>query len=1027
MKGSEAKMIGFMEGADKRFVIPVYQRKYDWKYDNCRQLYEDLKKIVLNERNSHFFGSIVSTVVPNGSKIEYHIIDGQQRLTTITLLLLAIRNLIAQGKVSTPDVKLDEQINQRFLVSPWASQDDRIKLRPVKSDRDALVKLFGDEEDYNRSSNLTINYQFFYEMVAKEEISVADLYSAIGKLEIISITLDQEDNAQLIFESLNSTGLALTEGDKIRNYVLMGLPAQNQTEYYDTYWAKIEKCTANDVSGFVRDYLSIKQQVTPTVSNVYQSFKSYSESAGLPVDVLLTDLLRYARFFKKLLTCKSGLTEQKLDDSRCPAPLTATQCKSGLTEQKLNDCLYRLRRLEIVVTRPFLMEVLRLHQDGKVTNDDVLKIFLITENYLFRRNICEVPTNALNKIFLNLNKEIIRYDNTADNYVAKFIYALLSKKESGRFPDDEEFASALAEKQVYQMRGKYKVYLFERFENYGTIETKDVYTHLDNNTYTIEHIMPQHLTPAWTESLGANAAEIHETWLHRLANLTLTGYNPNLSNNTFVEKRDAKDGGYRVSGLKMNQKIATKSTWGLAELKERNEEMIKLAMEIWACPETTFIPAEKEFDSCTLDDENYDLTGRDIAKYSYLNTEQPVTSWTDMFEHILKFLHQKDKSVLTSLVFGSKNNTELATYVSSDETFLRSALKIDDNVYVEKNTSTAMKISILRRIFALYEADPMDLVFFLKDTESKKTSDVNRYEIRKRYWEYALPIIQARHVYRGTYSNCTPTTSNTESGFFGISGFAVNCIANYDKARIDFYLGSSDIKKNKDAFDLLYSHKDDIEEELGIVLDWDRADSYKASWMCYSLNDVSITNEADWPRMAKFHAEWSDKICGVMLSYLQGGNDMRLQNIAGIFREWAMARAEAHLNLAKCNRTYTRFTTPGMSAILPDLLNAPSDWNTDNHYFYEIINRNGKEAYIQFAISSKNITDEFRAICDKINEFYPEKIGKEEWRWRTPFKTSNINIPEDLSKDIIVARLDSSMDEILAFEADLTEKLTGNN
>ena len=154
---------------------------------------------------------------------------------------------------------------------------------------------------------------------------------------------------------------------------------------------------------------------------------------------------------------------------------------------------------------------------------------------------------------------------------------------------------------------------------------------------------------------------------------------------------------------------------------------------------------------------------------------------------------------------------------------------------------------------------------------------------------------------------------------------------------------------------------------------------------------------------------------------------MHLQNIAGIFREWAMARAEAHLNLAKCNRTYTRFTTPGMSAILPDLLNAPSDWNTDNHYFYEIINRNGKEAYIQFAISSKNITDEFRAICDKINEFYPEKIGKEEWRWRTPFKTSNINIPEDLSKDIIVARLDSSMDEILAFEADLTEKLTGNN
>ncbi len=360
--------------------------------------------------------------------------------------------------------------------------------------------------------------------------------------------------------------------------------------------------------------------------------------------------------------------------------------------------------------------------------------------------------------------------------------------------------------------------------------------------------------------------------------------------------------------------------------------------------------------------------------------------------------------------------------MSNNETALRSALKNDD-VFVEKNTSTAMKIPILRRIFALYEAEPMDLVFYLKDSESKKTSDANRYEIIRRYWEYALPIIQAQHVHRGTYSNCTPTTSNTESGFFGISGFNISCIANYDNARIGFYLGSSETKKNKEAFDLLYSYKDDIEEEFGIALDWGRADFYKASWMCYSLNGVSITNEADWPRMAKFHAEWSDKICGAVLPSLQSSNSMRLQNIAGVFREWAMAHVGANLNLAKCNRTYTRLTTPGMTAILPDLHDAPSGGNTDNHYFYEIINRNGKEVYIQFAISSKNITDEFRAICDKINEFYPTKVGKEEWLWRIPFETSNIGIPDDLSKDTLFTSLDSCMDEILVFEADLAEKL----
>lgn len=734
---------------------------------------------------------------------------------------------------------------------------------------------------------------------------------------------------------------------------------------------------------------------------MYRAFKNYAEAARLPVDVLLTDLLRYARFFEKLLTCKSGLDEQKLD-----------------------DCLYRMKRLDIVVTRPFLMEVLRLNQDGKLTTDEALQIFLITENYLFRRNICEVPTNALNKIFLNLNKEILRYDNTADDYVQKFIYALLSKKESGRFPDDDEFTAALATKQVYQMRGKYKAYLFERFENYGTIETKDVYTHLDKNTYTIEHIMPQHLTPAWTEALGANAGEIHDTWLHRLANLTLTGYNPNLSNKSFQEKRDAEEGGYKASGLKMNQKIATKDSWGLPELEERSEEMLALAMKIWAYPETSFVPAEKEFDSCTLDDEDVDLTGRDIAKYSYLNVEQPVSSWADMFEHVVKFLHQKDKSVLAGLAYGS-NSVDLGGYVNSTEEGLRSALKIDDNIFMERNTSTALKTSVLRRLFVLYEADPMDLVFYLKDMESEKVAEASRLELRKKYWTYALPIIQRQHAHRGTFSNCNPGTSNTMSGYFGISGFNISCIANYDSARIDFYMGKGDTAQNKAAFDILFAHKEEIESELGVSMTWERADEYKASWLCYHLNDVGITNEADWPRMAKFHAEWSDKICNAVLPYLVDEDDksIRLNDIAGILREWAYANPVVNVNLAKCNRTYTRFTTEAMSEILPDLEGASSGWNTDSHYFYEIINRTGKSLYIQFAISAKNATEEFLAICDRINEHYPAKFDKEDWQWRTPFKTSSIKVDDELSREAISESLEKCLQEIQAFEADLKQKL----
>ncbi len=846
MKGSETRMLGFMEGADKRFIIPVYQRKYDWKQANCRQLYDDLKKIVFNGRRSHFFGSIVSSIVPNGSKMEYHIIDGQQRITTVSLLLLAISNLLKNKRITSIKDKLDEQICVRFLKDNWANEEDQIKLRPVKSDRGALIRLFGTEEDFDPSSNLTLNYRFFCEQLLKEEIPVEELYDAIGKLEIISITLDQDDNAQLIFESLNSTGLALAEGDKIRNYILMGQSYQEQSRLYNEYWVKIERCTQNEVSSFLRDYLSIKQQITPKIENVYHEFKNYAEGKEIPMEALLKDLLLYARIFEKLLICKSGLGNKKLD-----------------------DCLYRMMRLEIVVMRPFMMEVLRLGQEGKLHVTEILQVFLIVENYLFRRNICDVPTNALNKIFLNLHKEIVRYDNTLNHYADKFVYALLAKRESGRFPDDAEFATALSTKQVYQMRGKYKAYLFERLENFGTVETKDVYTHLDNNVYTIEHIMPQHLSPAWMQELGTNAKEIHDTWLHRLANLTLTGYNPNLSNKTFAEKRDAEEGGYKASGLKMNQKIATQEQWGLPELEQRNRELMEQAKKIWAFPQTSFAPAEKEFDTYSLDDDDVDLTGRKIEKYSYQNMEQPVSSWTDMFEHVVSLLHQRDKSVLSNLAYCTGTETDLGNYVSHSKNGLRSAMKIDEHIFVEANTSTAMKLNMLRKLFTLYDAEPMNLVFFLKNVQPGKAADAQRYDLRKRYWTYALPIIQQQNGITGAFDRRNPVTTNALNGYFGIGGVWISCIANYDGAEVNFAIAKDNAAQNKTLFDVLYSHKQEIEERLGVHLEWERSDGTKASWMCCRLGGVSIKNEADWPCMAKFHAVWSEKISDVLLRYLQ--------------------------------------------------------------------------------------------------------------------------------------------------------------
>ena len=555
------------------------------------------------------------------------------------------------------------------------------------------------------------------------------------------------------------------------------------------------------------------------------------------------------------------------------------------------------------------------------------------------------------------------------------------------------------------------------------METKDVYAHLDNNEYSIEHIMPQHLTPAWSEELGPNAAEIHTIWLHRLANLTLTGYNPSLSNKSFQDKRDAEQGGYKNSGLRMNQKIGQKDAWGLPELEERNKEMVAQALRIWPCPQTDFKPAEKEFDSCALDDEDVDLTGREIVKYSLLNAEQPVASWTDMFEHVVKFLHQRDQSVLSALAYSSNQTSDLAVYVSHTGNELRSALKIDDNIYLEKNTNTALKLSILRRLFALYDMDPMDLVFYLKDLDSEKAAETSRFELRRQYWSYALPLIRKQHMHRGSFGNAKPTTSNVLSGFFGISGCSVQCIANYDGARIDFYLGSGDTAWNKTSFDLLYSHKDEIEEELGISLAWERADQYKASWISYALKDVSIANETDWPRMAKFHAEWSDAICNTVLPYLQDGDEQeqRLSEIAGILREWTVAQPEIKENLAKCNRTLTRFTTEQMSEIFPDLAGAPSGWGTDNHYFYEIVNRTGDKVYIQLALSARNATEDFLEICDHVSTLPFVRPRKDGWKWWTIFRTESIDIGEDIDKKEIFEKLDLCMEKVRAFEAELKQ------
>lgn len=661
--------------------------------------------------------------------------------------------------------------------------------------------------------------------------------------------MGEKDNAQLIFESLNSTGLALTEGDKIRNFILMGLDPRTQSEFYKKYWLAIEKYTSGDTSPFVKDWLSIKTRHAPNNDRVYQEFKAFVQDSGMETKDLLEDLVSYACLYEVLSNCKSGLADKK-------------------ARRQLDACLYRLSHLEITVTRPFFMEVLMLGRGGKLVDSELPGIFRIIECYLFRRNICGVPSNALNKIFVLLNNEVQKIKGESDGYANVMTYVLYTKTGSGRFPSDEEFTKALSEKNVYEMRGKFKEYLFERLENGDSVETKDVYAHLEDGTYSIEHIMPQNLSPAWKRELGADAERVHTLWLHRLANLTLSGYNSSLSNRSFAEKRDAEEGGYKSSGLRMNQLIAQKESWGETELEERDKELTKLSLSLWPMPVTSFKPIEKLLPYCSLDDEEISLTGKKVIKYSFLGEEQKVNDWTDLMEHVVGTLSSLDKTPLAEFAASGKS-----PLISTSFDSLRSPLKVDEGIYIEKNMSTSSKVNFLRTIFALYDASPSDLIFYLGEP-TKQTADENiRWDFLFDYWKHALPRIKERNYHLdgiSSFQRVAPQAAYSIWGRFGIEGFHISIVANSTEARVEFGFNSEDRSRNKAAYQTVYAHKAEIEMLLGVALEWREYPEQRLSRISLSLEGVSVLNREDWDKMADFHAQWSDRLRDAVLPYLQG-------------------------------------------------------------------------------------------------------------------------------------------------------------
>lgn len=543
---------------NKQFLIPVYQRYYSWDIEQCKRLWNDIVEMQKKGKVGHFVGSIVNIAeqaMPTGVQ-KYMIIDGQQRMTTLSLLLLALRDYAIKNP---GDITINaRRIDNMLLKNEYESGDERYKLLLTETDRDILMSLVEEKPIPDEiRSKLLDNYKFFTRKIADKELQPAEVYESIGKLQIVNITLDRsEDDAQAIFESLNSTGKELSESDLIRNYVLMGLEPAEQRYVYEHLWRPMELLflygTQDSVMDrFFRDYLTMKITRIPKQNRVYEEFKLYHLNCEFStIRELCNDLLTYAKYYTDMVFKRSNSPVFK-----------------SLYED-IND-------LKMEVSYPFLLKVHNDYNEDVITEDDLKLIIKLCISYVFRRSICDIPTNSLNKTFATLKNEI-----KPEDYVNSIKAFFVMRDDYKEFPDDDKFTAAFVSRNIYNMRSCN--FILSHLENYGNKAPIII------ENYTIEHIMPQNrsLSLEWQRMLGENWREVQKTYLHTIGNLTLTAYNSELSDHPFMVKMDMK-GGFRESALRLNAYVVKLNEWNELRIKERATLLAGKARQIWAYPYMT--------------------------------------------------------------------------------------------------------------------------------------------------------------------------------------------------------------------------------------------------------------------------------------------------------------------------------------------------------------------------------------------------------------------------------------------------------
>ena len=693
MKGDAQPLIKFFDGSDKRFIIPLYQRNYDWKEDNCEQLFQDLLKMHHSNRKSHFFGSIVSSI--QAGTEDRFIIDGQQRITTVSLLLIAMVNAFKVGDIQATDGKLVDKIFKRYLVDEYQEDERKVKLKPIKKDMDAFdALLYKPKEQYLKGSNVTRNYEFFYDKIVKSGLTMDELFETIKKLEVINIKLDEDDDPQLIFESLNSTGLDLSEADKIRNYLLMSLAPAEQDDLYTRYWNPIEESTKYDPSSFVRDYLTMKQGKIGRIDKIYFIFKEYAENERIGRAELLEEMHHYAKIYSQIDNANMGT-------------------------EKINRKLNQVRTLDSTVAYPFYMAFFDYAEKNGLSDEEKYRVLDIVEAYWARRIICNLPSNALNKVFATLHRDVLNNMNKAvegtnPTYTEVLIYLLLKKGRSSVFPKDDEVKEDFATRQVYKMPANLRMFILERMENRDSKECHDVVKQLTEKTISIEHIMPQTLSDKWKDALGEEWERIHQQYLHTMANLTLTGYNSQYSNLTFLEKRDMEKG-FNDSAFRLNNYVKSCDQWTEVEMKQRQHDLLEVFMRLWPMPSTTFEPAKREIESASIEDDDYEFTGKKIQGYFYHNVHYSVNTWKEMLIQMCNHVLLEKRSTIEWLCANEEHG-----FSHTPESWRK---ELAPGLYVWTDNSTYTKINILRGMLNECNIPLSELVFEFRADETENENE----------------------------------------------------------------------------------------------------------------------------------------------------------------------------------------------------------------------------------------------------------------------------------------------------------------